>query len=115
LIPADRLQIQQVLVNLVCNAIESMELAQDFRRELDLKVHQEANHVFVAVGDNGPGFSDPDKLFDPFFTTKDTGMGMGLRICKTIVEAHEGSLWADPSPARGAIFTFSLPLQRGVA
>ena len=113
LIPADRLQIQQVLVNLVCNAIDSMESAPDSRRELDIEVHQDVNRILVTVADSGPGFSHPDRLFDPFFTTKTTGMGMGLRISKTIVEAHEGRLWADARPTRGASFIFSLPLQRG--
>lgn len=110
-VPADRLQIQQLLANLIRNAIESMESSPEYTRELELNVRHETNNVFVAVADTGVGLSNPDKLFDPFFTTKESGMGMGLCICKTIVEAHEGRLWADARPSRGATFTFSLPLE----
>jgi len=112
-VPADRLQIQQLLANLIRNAIESLEFSPEYMRTLELDVRHEADSVFVAIADTGVGFSHPDKLFDPFFTTKHSGMGMGLRICKTIVEAHEGKLWANARPTRGATFTFSLPLERG--
>lgn len=112
-VPADRLQIQQLLANLIRNAIESMEFSPKAARELDVQVLNGTDMVVVAIADTGMGLSNPEKLFDPFFTTKHSGMGMGLRICKTIVEAHEGKLWADARPTRGATFTFSLPLERG--
>ena len=110
-IHADRLQIQQVVANLVCNAIESMVPASDCNRDLDVRAYEESGKVFISIMDRGQGLTDPDRLFDPFFTTKDTGMGMGLRICKTIVEAHEGRLWAARRPDRGSTFTFSLPVE----
>jgi PAS domain S-box-containing protein len=112
-IHADRLQIQQVLANLVCNAIESMVPASGSGRELDVRAHEEDGKVLISITDRGHGLTDPDRLFDPFFTTKETGMGMGLRISKTIVEAHAGRLWAAPRPDRGSTFTFSLPVERG--
>ncbi len=110
-VPADRLQVQQVLVNLVLNAIESMEVTRDSPRELDLHAFRVDGNVLVSVADRGHGLTAPDRLFDPFFTTKETGMGMGLRICKTIVEAHQGNLWAASRPDKGAIFTFVLPIK----
>lgn len=112
-IHADRLQIQQVLANLVCNAIEAMGAAASSGGELAVRAHEDDGKVLVSITDCGHGLTDPDRLFDPFFTTKETGMGMGLRISKTIVEAHEGRLWAAPRPGRGSTFTFSLPAERG--
>jgi PAS domain S-box-containing protein len=112
-IHADRLQIQQVLANLVCNAIESMAPASGCGRELNVGAYEEDGNVFISITDRGHGLTNPERLFDPFFTTKETGMGMGLRICKTIVEAHDGRLWAAPRPDRGSTFSFSLPVERG--
>jgi PAS domain S-box-containing protein len=112
-IHADKLQIQQVLANLVCNAIEAMGPASSSGGELEVRAYEEDRTVLISITDRGHGLTDPDKVFDPFFTTKETGMGMGLRISKTIVEAHEGRLWAAPRPDKGSTFTFSLPVERG--
>jgi PAS domain S-box-containing protein len=111
-IPGDRIQLQQVILNLVVNAIEAMSGAGIGPRELVVSTRKEAaNGVLVAVRDSGPGF-DPesvDHLFDAFYTTKSAGIGMGLAICRSIIEAHEGRLWAVPNVPGGAIFQFSLP------
>ncbi|MEJ1970592.1 MAG: ATP-binding protein [Rhizomicrobium sp.] len=107
----DRIQIQQVLINLMKNAAEAMEGAA--RRELTIAIGRaEPNLVQVSVTDSGPGISDEmaEKLFQPFVTTKATGMGMGLNICRGIVEAHGGRLWLESNPAGGAIFRFNVPV-----
>ena len=75
----------------------------DHERELELSVSSDANKLCVVVEDSGPGFTDQGKLFSPFFTTKDSGMGMGLRICKAIIEGHEGTLRAEPRSPRGEV------------
>ncbi|MFO0997790.1 MAG: PAS domain S-box protein [Alphaproteobacteria bacterium] len=106
----DRVQIQQVLVNLIRNAIDAM--ANSDRRELRIETSRdEGGFVRVAVTDTGPGLSPDvrDKLFQPFVTSKPAGMGIGLSICRSIVEAHGGRLWHEPNPAGGAIFAFTLP------
>ncbi|HJW41866.1 MAG TPA: ATP-binding protein [Rhizomicrobium sp.] len=105
----DRVQIQQVLINLVKNAIEAMEGAS--RRELTMTISQTApEKVQVAVADTGPGIANDlaDKLFQPFVTTKANGMGMGLSICRGIVEAHGGRLWIEDNPGGGALFRFTV-------
>ena len=66
-------------------------------------------HIEVAVVDRGHGLAEPERLFEPFFSTKSQGLGMGLNICRTIIESHHGRLWADPNPAGGTIFRFTLP------
>lgn len=66
-------------------------------------------HIEVAVVDRGHGLPEPERLFEPFFSTKSQGLGMGLNICRTIIESHHGRLWADPNPAGGTIFRFTLP------
>ena len=108
----DRIQLQQVILNLIVNAIEAMSGAGIGPRELVVSTRKEAaNGVLVAVRDSGPGL-DPesvDHLFDAFYTTKSAGIGMGLAICRSIIEAHEGRLWALPNVPGGAIFQFSLP------
>jgi len=109
-VPGDKLQIQQVLVNLVRNAVESMQLNSGVPGELEIRVDEADAMVLTTVADRGHGLIDSNKVFDPFFTTKDEGMGMGLRICKTIIEAHDGKLWAASRPDGGAAFTFSLPI-----
>jgi PAS domain S-box-containing protein len=112
LISADRVQLQQVILNLVVNAIEAMSGTDSNAREL--LVHSgttESQQVLVAVRDSGPGL-DPktlDRLFDAFYTTKPQGMGMGLAISRSIIEAHGGRLWATPNQDRGATFQFTLP------
>jgi PAS domain S-box-containing protein len=108
----DRVQLQQVLINLVINGIQAMADIGDEPRELliESRRHKEG-YVVVAVQDSGTGI-DPenaDRLFDAFFTTKSNGMGMGLSICRSIIEAHGGQLWASNNAGRGAVFRFSLP------
>jgi PAS domain S-box-containing protein len=109
---ADRVQLQQVIINLVINAMEAMQSVTDRPRELVIQTHQiEAHQVQVAVKDRGVGISaeDADRLFNAFFTTKSSGMGMGLSICRSIVAAHGGRLWAEPNLPHGATFYFTLP------
>ena len=112
LILGDRIQLQQVILNLINNAIEAMSGAGDGPRELQVgSAKDESQRVVVAVRDSGPGL-DPkslDHLFEAFYTTKPQGMGMGLAICRSIVEAHGGSLWATANDDRGATFQFTLP------
>jgi two-component system sensor kinase FixL len=107
----DRVQIQQVLTNLVRNALEAM--MESRTRELAISAAVAGDMVEVAVADTGPGISPKvaDSLFKPFVTTKESGMGVGLSICKSIVQAHDGDLRVKPNPRGGAIFTFTLPLK----
>jgi len=105
----DRVQIQQVLINLVRNGMEAMEdVATD--RVLRIEAHQRGGAVQVEVSDRGSGLEFPEKIFEPFFTTKQDGMGMGLAICRSIVESHGGRLWAETNEPRGTKFVFTLPL-----
>jgi PAS domain S-box-containing protein len=109
----DRVQLQQVLLNLLINGIEAIQAVTDRPRELWIRSQRpDANTVLVAVQDAGIGL-DPQqmvRLFDPFFTTKPGGMGIGLAISRTIIEAHGGRLWATPNDGPGATFQFTLPL-----
>jgi PAS domain S-box-containing protein len=106
----DRVGLQQVLWNLMTNAIDSMRDSPQTSRALTLTSSVQARAVLVAIHDTGPGVSDTDvqRVFEPFYTTKPDGMGMGLSISRTIVEAHGGRLWVESS-APGAVFCFSLP------
>src|SRR5215510_14692607 len=107
----DRIQLQQVLLNLILNAAEAMGAADVGARELIISTEQNQAGVLVAVRDSGPGI-DPaylDRVFDAFFTTKSSGTGMGLSICRSIIHAHGGKLWAGASQPRGAVFQFTLP------
>ncbi|MBX6421659.1 MAG: PAS domain S-box protein [Nevskia sp.] len=110
----DSIQIEQVLVNLARNAIEAMTGAQVEAPELELvaALSDTPLGVRLSVRDNGPGFGDtaPDELFAPFFTTKKEGLGQGLSICRRIIEAHGGRLWAEPNHPQGAAFHLWLPL-----
>jgi signal transduction histidine kinase len=112
---ADRVQLQQVIMNLVTNAIDAMESIADRPQILRVKSEiGEADVVVVAIADSGIGI-DPDKLdrlFDSFFTTKPHGMGMGLSICRSIIEAHNGRLWASPGTPYGSVFRFELPIRQ---
>ena len=105
----DRVQIQQVLLNLIRNAVESMEGRE--ARELTVAAARHADHVLVSVIDTGNGIPAEihARLFQPFVTTKPEGMGIGLSVCRTIIEAHGGSLWMEPNPAGGSAFRFTVP------
>src|SRR5262245_39718221 len=110
-IQADRVQLQQVLLNLILNAVEAMDSVEVGVRELLISTEQDQTGVRVAVRDSGPGI-DPahlDRVFDAFYTTKSSGTGMGLSICRSIIHAHGGKLWAEANESRGAIFQFTLP------
>jgi PAS domain S-box-containing protein len=108
----DRVHLQQVTLNLIMNAIEAMSEVSEASRELLIGTRVGApDGVIVSVWDSGPGLKPEslDRLFDPFYTTKPGGMGMGLSICRSIVEAHGGRLWATANAPRGAVFQFTLP------
>jgi PAS domain S-box-containing protein len=112
MILGDRVQLQQVIINLVINGIESMQSVTDRPRELVIRSGQdETEQVLVGVTDCGVGISaeNADRLFTPFFTTKSSGMGMGLSICRSIIDAHGGRLWATACESRGALFQFTIP------
>jgi signal transduction histidine kinase len=109
-VAGDRLQLRQVLTNLMTNAIESMEQNCEWPRDLQIKVSREDKTVVTEIADRGHGIIDCEKIFDAFFSTKKAGMGMGLRISRTIIEAHKGRLWASARRDRGAVLTFTLPL-----
>jgi PAS domain S-box-containing protein len=108
----DRIELQQVTLNLVMNGIEAMQSVEDRPRELVIRSrHDDKQLVLVSVTDCGVGISaeNADRLFDAFFTTKSSGMGMGLSICRSIIEAHGGRLWATVNRPHGATFQFTLP------
>jgi signal transduction histidine kinase len=109
-VTGDRIQLQQVLLNLITNAIDSMA-AKDGARVLCVRTEVHDDGVFVSVADTGTGIGSQDleRIFNPLFTTKSGGMGMGLPICRSIIEAHDGRLWAVPNEPEGAVFQFSLP------
>jgi PAS domain S-box-containing protein len=110
----DRVQVQQVIINLVMNGIEAMQSVTDRPRELVIRSRQdEKQQVLVSVTDCGVGISaeNADRLFNAFFTTKSSGIGMGLSICRSIIEAHGGRLWATASIPHGATFQFTLPVE----
>ena len=109
----DRIQLQQVIVNLMINSMEAMQSVTDRPRELTIRSRRDGAHqVLLTVEDRGVGISaeNAERLFSPFFTTKPTGMGMGLSICRSIIEAHGGRLWAESNLPDGAAFHFTLPL-----
>jgi signal transduction histidine kinase len=109
-IRGNRIQLQQVLLNLITNAIDAMA-ARDEPRILSVRSEKyQGDAVKVSVADTGSGISsqDADRIFNPLFTTKSDGMGMGLSICRAIIEAHEGRLWFAPNSPRGAVFQFTL-------
>jgi PAS domain S-box-containing protein len=113
-IHGDRVQLQQVVLNLLLNAVEAMGSREAGAKELLISTEQDHTGVLVVVRDSGPGI-DPshlERVFDAFYTTKSSGMGMGLSICRSIIEAHGGRLWAEANEPRGAIFQFTLPAMR---
>lgn len=107
----DRIQVQQVLVNLIRNGIEAMDAVADGERALQIRSCRDGpDSIRVEVRDTGVGFKDAERIFEPFFTTKLNGMGMGLAICHSIIESHGGRLWADKNETRWATVAFTLPL-----
>jgi C4-dicarboxylate-specific signal transduction histidine kinase len=111
-VQGDRVQVQQVVLNLVLNAVEAMGSVDAGARELLISTEQsQTNDILVAVRDSGPGI-DPeslDRVFEAFYSTKSSGMGMGLSICQSIIDAHGGRLWAEANEPGGAIFQFTIP------
>jgi len=111
-IQGDRVQVQQVILNLLINAIEAMrEMSEGLRELVICTAKIDAEGVLVAVRDSGPGLAPEsvDRLFESFYTTKPGGLGMGLSICRSIIEAHHGRLWATANTPHGAVFQFTLP------
>jgi signal transduction histidine kinase len=110
-VQGDRVQLQQVLLNLIINAIEAMRDVGEKERELLISTRNEPDGVSIEVRDSGPGFAPAalERVFEPFYTTKPEGMGMGLSICRSIIEAHGGRLWATACEPRGALFQFTIP------
>ena len=105
----DQIQIQQVFINLIVNAIEALE-GQQVAPLVILRAVTESDGILIQVIDNGPGVDDPDRIFDSFMTTKEKGMGIGLAVSRSIVEAHGGQLWAENNNTGGATFNVTLPL-----
>src|SRR6266481_2737095 len=110
-IHGDRVQLQQVLLNLILNAVEAMGSVEAGSRELLVSAEQDRTDVLVAVRDSGPGIDAThlERVFEAFYTTKSSGTGMGLLICRSIIDAHGGKLWAEANEPRGAVFQFTLP------
>jgi C4-dicarboxylate-specific signal transduction histidine kinase len=115
LVQGDRIQLQQVMLNLILNAVESLGGISEGSRDLLISTEGGADQVRVAVRDSGPGLSpqNVNRLFEAFYTTKPNGMGMGLTICRSIIEAHEGRLWVTANEPLGAMFQFTLPAEWG--
>ncbi|SDR44476.1 hypothetical protein SAMN05519103_03220 [Rhizobiales bacterium GAS113] len=114
LVAFDRVQLQQVLINLIRNGMDAMDsIAGD--RTLAMRVRRMGDVVRTEIRDRGRGVEFPDRIFQPFFTTKQNGMGMGLAICRTIVESHGGRLWAEENKPQGATFIFTLPIEEKAA
>jgi signal transduction histidine kinase len=112
----DRVQLQQVILNLIMNAVEAMSEVGEGSRALLISTDEaEPGAVLVAVSDSGPGLprANLERIFDAFYTTKLSGLGMGLSICRSIVAAHGGRLWATPNQPRGAVFCVMLPIAEG--
>jgi signal transduction histidine kinase len=111
----DRVQLQQLLLNLLLNGIEAMDAERNGPGKLSIRSKSEGLHrVRVEIRDYGVGLQDPERAFEAFFTTKEHGMGMGLVICRSIVQAHHGRLWATAQEPPGTTFCFTLPLHRSV-
>jgi signal transduction histidine kinase len=111
-IAGDKVQVQQVVLNLVLNAVDAMVEAGTRPRILSMQSRANDNGVLVSVRDTGPGLSasDAEQVFEPFYTTKTDGIGIGLAISRSIVEAHGGSIWASAEAGQGATFSFTLPI-----
>jgi signal transduction histidine kinase len=115
-VAGDRIQLQQVILNFIMNGTEAMNSVEDRAREMVISTQQdETGYIRLSVKDTGIGFdaSSTEKLFSPFFTTKSSGMGIGLSVSRSIIESHQGRLWAEANPGSGATFSFALPSQPG--
>ena len=110
MVGADHVQIQQTLINLVHNAMEAMAGLMDRQKSLVLRSRRQGEELLIQVRDHGVGIKDSALAFEPFFTTKESGMGMGLSVSRSIVEAHGGRIWATANEDVGTTFTFTLPL-----
>jgi two-component system sensor kinase FixL len=113
-VQGDKVQLQQVMLNLLLNAFDAMKDCPVHEREVKLQLERNGMGVIrAAVSDCGTGLSGDklDKIFQPFYTTKGEGLGMGLSICRSIIEAHGGRLWAENNTARGATFYFTIPVE----
>jgi C4-dicarboxylate-specific signal transduction histidine kinase len=110
-VQGDRVQLQQVVLNLILNAVEAMGSVEAGARELSIATEQDDTGVRVAVRDSGPGIQPThlERVFQAFYTTKAGGTGIGLSICRCIIDAHGGQLWAEANLPRGAVFQFTLP------
>lgn len=107
----DRVQIQQLILNLLLNGLDAMDSVRDRTKTIVIRTKQrDTNTALVEIVDNGAGLVDCEKVFEPFFTTKEHGMGMGLTICRSIAEGHNGKLWATRNDTHGTTFSFTLPL-----
>ena len=105
------MQIEQVLFNLVQNAVEATAVNAAGTRSVRVETATDGpDAVAIRVRDSGPGVSDPERVFDQFYSTKPNGLGVGLAISRSIIEIHGGRLWVDSSDSRGATFAFSLPV-----
>ena len=116
LVEGDRVQLQQVVLNLILNAVEAVGSVQEGPRELSISTEQiQANGVRVAVRDTGPGIDAGhlERIFEAFYTTKSGGVGMGLSICRAIIDAHGGRLWAEANEPHSSVFQFTLPDAEG--
>lgn len=110
----DRVQVQQVLINLARNGVEAMDcIAGD--KVLEMRARRTGDVVQTRISDRGRGIEFPERIFEPFFTTKHNGMGMGLAICRSIIESHGGQLWAEKNEPSGAAFVFTLPVEAKTA
>ena len=113
----DKVQLQQVVLNLLLNAFQAMKDCPVNERQVSVRTELHDGHqVIVAVSDRGEGLKDGqlDKIFQPFYTTKENGLGLGLAISRSIVEAHGGRLWAQNNPDRGATICFTVPVEKSV-
>ena len=113
-IPVNKVQIQQVMINLLMNAAEAIPDGSPERRITIRTVRSGNSHVQVSVCDTGSGIAEGDttRIFEPFISKKRTGMGMGLSICRTIIQTHGGHIWARNNPDKGATFFFDLPVSQ---
>jgi C4-dicarboxylate-specific signal transduction histidine kinase len=111
LVQGDRVQLQQVVLNLIMNAIEAMSETSEGPRRLAIRTMSDATHAVVSVQDSGPGLNSAtiERIFEAYYTTKARGLGIGLSICRSIIEGHRGKLWAAQNEDRGATFSFSIP------